>query len=34
MVDLGTWASEGYRVPAVENEDDDTSSDGGGHLPD
>jgi uncharacterized protein len=34
MIDLGTWASEGYRVPVVEKEDDDSSSDGGNRLVD
>jgi len=34
MIDLGEWGSEGYRVPAVEKEDDDASSDGGDRLPD
>ena len=34
MIDLGAWASEAYRVPVVEKDDDETSSDGGDHLPD
>jgi endogenous inhibitor of DNA gyrase (YacG/DUF329 family) len=29
MIDLGAWASEAYRVPAVEKDDDETSSDDG-----
>jgi endogenous inhibitor of DNA gyrase (YacG/DUF329 family) len=29
MIDLGAWASEAYRVPAVERDDDSTSDDGG-----
>ena len=29
MIDLGAWASEAYRVPAVEKDGDDTSNDGG-----
>jgi endogenous inhibitor of DNA gyrase (YacG/DUF329 family) len=27
MIDLGAWASEAYRVPAVERDDDSTSDD-------
>jgi len=34
MIDLGAWASEGYRVPVVEKEDDEKSSDGGDRSPD
>jgi endogenous inhibitor of DNA gyrase (YacG/DUF329 family) len=27
MIDLGTWASEGYRVPAEDQEPDEPASD-------
>jgi hypothetical protein len=33
MIDLGAWASEAYRVPVVEK-DDETSSDDGDRSPD
>jgi len=29
MIDLGAWASEAYRVPAAEKDEDDASNDGG-----
>ena len=29
MIDLGAWASEAYRVPAVEHDDEAEDSDGG-----
>jgi endogenous inhibitor of DNA gyrase (YacG/DUF329 family) len=33
MIDLGAWASEAYRVPVVEK-DDETPSDDGDRSPD
>jgi endogenous inhibitor of DNA gyrase (YacG/DUF329 family) len=34
MIDLGAWASEAYRVPAIEKDDDETSSDDSDRSPD